>query len=214
MDGIKRMRELRCEKIVKGIVLGICIVLMLLSFVIDNIVCKITEKIPETAISVEDMMKNGNTLRNFNVEDDGCLYKQDEEPWIIVDFENYDVQNPKVLNLKIDEIHAEYIVADVYIIDESYNYYSRETLRLGDNYINITDLPENTVGIALDFWALNGDMIRLSEIVINDSEYYAGEPAKCCRKIALEIFIVLFLVELEKGIKVRTEKKKLIHGNV
>ena len=206
------MRKLRCEKIVKGIVIGICIAFMLLSFVIDNIVCKIAEKIPETTISVEDMIKNGNTLKNFNAEDGGCLYKQDEEPWIIIDFKNYDVQNPKFLNLKIEELHAEYIFADVYIIDESYNYCSRETLRLGDNYINITDLPENARGIALDFWALNGDMIRISEIAINDFDYYAGEPAKCCRKIAIEIFIVLFLVELEKGIKVRTEKKKFMHG--
>lgn len=200
--------KLQKVDIIKTVLVIVSISLFLFSFVIDDIVNVINSRHPEVIISVEDLVKKGNSLKNFSVGEDGCLYSQDIEPWIEVKFEDYNIQNPQILSVIIDKINAEYVMADLYLIGESYEYCSREVFRKGKNYIDLKELPDNVQGIALDFWALNGDMLDLKEISINNQEYYAGNPSGSCRSMALEVLIVFILVEVEDIVqKIRREKK-------
>jgi hypothetical protein len=150
----------------------------------------------ETDISNDVILSDLSRLKDFEVQDDGSIVSTSEEAYLDIYYADYDLGNPKVMDIVLDFDSDFGESADIYGLDECLDTKSKD-LNPGKNYVNLSFTTEQDTGLRLCLTKQEGTIIKIKEIRFNESNYLARRLSSKIKKffLPLILFIVLWRVQ-------------------
>lgn len=176
------------------VILGV-IILVISAVITQGVNRGMNKKHTRIEISTSQLQECEGALVGYDVLPDGCLRSNRIDPWIVLyygQFGLFDVQN---VNVQVKYCKRDYM----YIFGIGRYNYDFRVIKKGDNYMDITFLTPDDMGLRIDLTEAYDSYILLDKIVFNDYTYIGTSLSNQLRMAAYLLWMFALVRILFSG---------------
>ncbi len=166
------------------------------------------DKAKQTEIKMDEIDDHESTLKDFQVNDDGSITSTSDDPWIVINYDEFRIEKPETVNI---------IISDATNIGEEIPVYSCGSyehepivINVGENYTEFTCGNSDDTAIRFDLTEKSGQTIKLDKIIFNDKSK-CGLSFKQELSKYLIVVLLLFVLILGKGFVEKISKLQYLY---